>query len=98
MDNGTLIFNTTGTYVNAGFTATISYPGDFSNLTTSGGNDVVLFNFISSVPEPGTVALRGLTGFFGLQWYLRRKPAKVEPKTESENNKENSEPVRLKPL
>lgn len=32
----------------------------------------------ASVPEPGIMALFGVTGFFGLQWYLRRKPSGVK--------------------
>lgn len=62
------------------FNATISYFGNFQNGTISGGDDVVIYNF--AVPEPGTIALLGLTGFFGLQWYLRRKPQNTEAKAE----------------
>ena len=70
------------------FTGIISYLGDFSSFNTFGGNDVVIYNFFATaVPEPSTYALLGLTGFFSLQWDLRRKPADVkntDEKTEDE--------------
>lgn len=65
-----------------GFSATITYFGNYLNNTITGGDDVLLYNI--SVPEPSTYALLGLTGFFGLQYYLRRKSAKaVQPETNS---------------
>src|SRR5439155_22222724 len=43
--------------VNLGtFSATISYSGDRGSQATSGGNDVVLFNFVP-VPEPANLLL-----------------------------------------
>ncbi|MFT3879885.1 MAG: autotransporter-associated beta strand repeat-containing protein [Gemmatales bacterium] len=74
------------------YTGTISYLGDFSTLNTFGGNDIVIFNLGVSIPEPGTIALLGLTGFFGLQWYLRRKPA-VAKKDDEKGDSETTEPV-----
>jgi hypothetical protein len=40
----------------------------------------------ASVPEPGTIALFAVTGFFGLQWYLRRKPAEPKKTLETDEN------------
>ncbi|HQR07847.1 MAG TPA: autotransporter-associated beta strand repeat-containing protein [Gemmatales bacterium] len=70
----------------------ISYLGDFSTLSLNGGNDIVIFNF-TAIPEPGTIAFVGLTGFFGLQWYLRRKPAIVQKDGEQSEGKSTAEPV-----
>lgn len=45
-------------------------------LATAAANTVfrgVDLGLMVSVPEPSTYAFIGLTGFFGLQWYLRRK-------------------------
>lgn len=85
--NGTFAGLSEGSLITIGdYTANISYLGDFPSLSTFGGNDFVLYNFITTaVPEPGTYALLLLTGFFALQWYLRLKTTedkKFEEKTE----------------
>jgi hypothetical protein len=48
-----------GTLTIGGYTATISYTGNFVTQALTGGNDVVLSNFVP-VPEPGTWLLLGL--------------------------------------
>ena len=53
-----------------GTTAQISYVGDLGTLSISGGNDVVLYNFVP-VPEPGAVLGIAALGFGGL--VLRRR-------------------------
>jgi len=45
-------------------------------------------SFQIAVPEPGTYALLGVTGFFGLQWYLRRKKATVKQEETTEKSEE----------
>ena len=52
---------------------TSSYVGDSSNLSLTGGNDVVLYNLVAAIPEPGTIVLVGLTGIGVLHWHFRRK-------------------------
>lgn len=56
-----------------GYTGQISYVGDSSNLSLTGGNDVVLYNLVAAIPEPGTIVLVGLTGIGVLHWHFRRK-------------------------
>ena len=77
-----------------GFTGVISYLGNFPTLATSDGNDVVLFNFVSTaIPEPSTYILIA-TGLGGAAWYAKRKkwakmkrtvkgyqPSLLQPKT-----------------
>lgn len=63
--------------VNLGsYFATISYFGDAGAGTTTGGNDVVLFN-ITVVPEPTTLGLTGMAGA-GLVWWYRRRRLNVQ--------------------
>lgn len=55
--------------------------------------EIASINFsVLVVPEPGTIALLGLTGFFGLQWYLRRKNATAKKTIETGQSNE-TEPV-----
>jgi fibronectin-binding autotransporter adhesin len=54
------------------FSATIGYQGDFATNALTGGNDIVLFNFVA-IPEPSTWALLVLVGAAAAQWYVRRQ-------------------------
>ena len=70
----------TGTFANAtdggkillgnGWRADISYVGNLAGLSTSGGNDIVLYN-MEAVPEPASMSLLGI-GTLGLLG--RRRP------------------------
>lgn len=59
----------------------LSFSASYSVDQGLGGDLSLDFIRFASIPEPSTYALLGLTGFFGLQWYLRRKPANAN-KTE----------------
>ncbi len=61
----------TFTFAN-GTTAQISYFGDFGTLSITGGNDVVLYNFVP-VPEPASVLAVAVLALAGLMWLRRRK-------------------------
>ncbi len=54
-----------------GFTAQVSYVGDSGSAAITGGNDVVLYNFIP-VPEPATVLGFAAAGLAGAGWLRRR--------------------------
>jgi hypothetical protein len=63
------------------YTAQISYVGDVAGGTLTGGNDVVLYNFVSTpVPEPTTIlglSALGLATFSGLRRRLRNRKSAV---------------------
>lgn len=70
-------------------TATGGTFGSATTLINSGVNSVfrgVDLDLVVSVPEPGTYALIGVAGFFGLQWYLRRKAVQKVPAGASEGS------------
>jgi autotransporter-associated beta strand protein len=54
------------------FSAKVSYLGDSATDSLTGGNDVVLYNFIS-VPEPGTVLGLSAFGIFAVRVIRRRR-------------------------
>ena len=56
------------------YTAQVSYTGDFASSALVGGNDVVLYNFISTpVPEPTTILALSALGLAGLGGLRRRR-------------------------
>jgi autotransporter-associated beta strand protein len=57
-----------------GTKALISYQGDVTSLSFTGGNDVVLYN-IQPVPEPGSVLGLAALALGGLAWRQRRRAA-----------------------
>lgn len=66
----------------------LSFSASYSIDQGLGGDLSLDFIRFASVPEPGTIALMGLTGFFGLQWYLRRKQVSSKKKTETSETNE----------
>jgi fibronectin-binding autotransporter adhesin len=62
-----------GTSITAGgYTATIGYGGNPTTGDVIGGNSVVLYNF-APVPEPGTLALTGLSAIVWVTIWRRRR-------------------------
>ena len=60
------------------YTANISYFGDVGTGSITGGNDVVLHNFIfTSVPEPGSWFLLGITAL-GTTLYVQRQRRRTQ--------------------
>ncbi|MFT3879883.1 MAG: PEP-CTERM sorting domain-containing protein [Gemmatales bacterium] len=61
----------------------MSFSASYSQDQGLSGDLSLDFIRFSSVPEPGTLALFAVTGFFGVQWYLRRKPVNGKKSTET---------------
>jgi autotransporter-associated beta strand protein len=59
-----------------GTKAQISYQGDVTSMSFSGGNDVVLYNF-QPVPEPGSVLGLAALALGGFAWRQRRRTARA---------------------
>lgn len=85
------ILNTDFTAINSPSWSNIgalSFSASYSIDQGLGGDLSLDFIRFASIPEPGTLALFGVTGFFGLQWYLRRKPAGSKKTQETEDTNE----------
>jgi hypothetical protein len=58
-----------------GFSAQVSYLGDSTSGSLTGGNDVVVYNFVTPVPEPATVLGVSAVGLVLVRTVRRRRSA-----------------------
>jgi autotransporter-associated beta strand protein len=64
--------------VGGGYSATVSYLGDSTTSQLTGGNDVVVYNFTTAVPEPGALIGLSAIGLVAVR-SIRRRFGSAEP-------------------